>query len=70
MQEFVYQQPTDWFANTNKLKRAGFNKMTVVRYLQFCADEECNKVSTCPFRCSTFASPSIAALTDFVALTS
>ncbi len=31
-QEFIYQQPCDWFTNTNKLKRAGFNKMDLVRH--------------------------------------
>ncbi len=32
LQEFVFQQPCDWITNTNKLKRAGFNEMKLVRY--------------------------------------
>ena len=28
-QDFVFHQSNDWFANTNKLKRAGFTGMKV-----------------------------------------
>ena len=29
LQNFIFHQPVDWFANTNKLKRTGFSGMKV-----------------------------------------
>ena len=44
VQEFVFQQPCDWFTNTNKLKRAGFNEMKLGAFATSPRPQSC-----CPF---------------------